>query len=119
MDMIGTVNTPERTVLIEGGEVSRALIDSLVSAASTYTSLVLQTSLSPFNSDHVPFIEARIPAVLTIEGTDSANQHIHSDCDTLDHVDRELATEIVRMNVAATAAALDGGASANAVATGS
>jgi Zn-dependent M28 family amino/carboxypeptidase len=119
MDMIGTVNTPERTVLIEGGEVSRALIDSLVSAASTYTSLVLQTSLSPFNSDHVPFIEARIPAVLTIEGTDSANQHIHSDRDTLDHVDRELATEIVRMNVAATAAALDGGASANAVATGS
>ena len=106
MDMIGTVNTPERTVLIEGGEVSRALIDVLASAASTYTSLVVQTSLNPFNSDHVPFIEARIPAVLTIEGTDSANEHIHSDRDTLDHVDRVLAAEIVRMNVAAAATAL-------------
>jgi peptidase M28-like protein len=106
MDMIGTVNTPERTVLIEGGEVSRALIERVASAASTYTSLVVQTSLNPFNSDHVPFIEAQIPAVLTIEGTDSANQHIHSERDTLDHVDRELATEIVRMNVAATAKAL-------------
>ena len=108
MDMIGTVNTPERTVLIEGGEVSSALIDSVATAASTYTSLVVQTSLNPFNSDHVPFIEARIPAVLTIEGTDSANEHVHTDRDTLDHVDRELATEIVRMNVAATATALGG-----------
>ena len=106
MDMIGTVNTPERTVLIEGGEVSSALIDSVATAAATYTSLVVQTSLNPFNSDHVPFIDARIPAVLTIEGTDSANEHVHTDRDTLEHVDRELATEIVRMNVAATATAL-------------
>ncbi|MDP9135183.1 MAG: M28 family metallopeptidase [Actinomycetota bacterium] len=106
MDMIGTVNTPERTVLIEGGQVSTGLIDIVATAASTYTSLAVQTSLNPFNSDHVPFIEAGIPAVLTIEGTDSANQHIHSDRDTIDHVDSELATEIVRMNVAATAAAL-------------
>ena len=108
MDMIGTVNTPERTVLIEGGRVSRALIDSVAAAASTYTSLVVQTSLNPFNSDHVPFIEARIPAVLTIEGTDSANEHVHTDRDTLDYLDRELATEIVRMNVAAIATALGG-----------
>jgi len=106
MDMIGTVNTPERTVLLEGAQLSAALIDTLATAASTYTSLAVQTSLNPFNSDHVPFIEAGIPAVLTIEGTDSANQHIHTDRDTIDHVDRELATDIVRMNVAATATAL-------------
>ena len=47
--------------------------------------------------------------MLTIEGTDSANQHIHTDRDTIDHVDRELATDIVRMNVAATATALRAG----------
>ena len=106
MDMIGTVNTPERTVLIEGAQISTGLIDIVATAASTYTSLAVQTSLNPFNSDHVPFIDAGMPAVLTIEGTDSANQHIHTARDTIEHVDLELATEIVRMNVAATATAL-------------
>lgn len=47
-----------------------------------------------------------MPAVLTIEGTERANEHVHIAGDTLEHVDRELAAEIVRMNVAAAAAAL-------------
>jgi Zn-dependent M28 family amino/carboxypeptidase len=78
----------------------------VAAAAATYTSLAVQTSLHPYNSDHVPFIEAGMPAVLTIEGTDGANEHVHTAGDTLEHVDRELAAEIVRMNVAAAAAAL-------------
>ena len=44
--------------------------------------------------------EAGIPAVLTIEGSDSSNGNVHTERDTLDTIDWELALEIVRMNVA-------------------
>lgn len=100
MDMIGVKNTEELTVLLEGADISQSLIDALTEAGSTYTNLKIQTSLNPFASDHVPFIEAGIPAVLTIEGSDSSNNNIHSDNDKIDFIDFELMIEIIRMNVA-------------------
>jgi Zn-dependent M28 family amino/carboxypeptidase len=101
MDMIATINTDAPSVLIEGGPVSQALIDRVAEAAATYTDLAVQTSLHFFNSDHVPFIEAGIPAVLLIEGNDSANHVVHTSRDTLDRVDDALMTDIVRMGMAA------------------
>jgi hypothetical protein len=101
MDMVGTRNTAEPAVLLEGAPVSQQLIDDLVAAAATYTGLRVETSLKPFASDHVPFIEAGVPAVLSIEGADSANGNIHTAADTLDHIDLELMQEILRMNLAA------------------
>ena len=44
--------------------------------------------------------------MLTIEGTDSANDNVHTANDTLDNIDYDLALEILRMNVATTAKAL-------------
>lgn len=107
MDMVATLNTPAATVLLEGAPLSQALIDDLGAAAATYTSLVVQTSLSPFASDHVPFIDAGMPAVLTIEGADRGNGNVHTAQDTLAHIDYALALEIARMNVAACATALE------------
>ena len=49
------------------------MIDALTEAAHDHTSLRVLTSLSPFASDHVPFIDAGLPAVLTIEGADDQN----------------------------------------------
>jgi Zn-dependent M28 family amino/carboxypeptidase len=106
MDMIGTLNTPTPSVLLEGAAVSQPLIDELANAAATYTALGVQTSLNPCNSDHVPFIEEGFPAVLTIEGTDRANDNVHTANDTLHNIDYDLALEILRMNVATTAKAL-------------
>ncbi len=103
MDMIGARNTPAPTVLLEGAPVSQSLIDALAEAAATYTGLTVQTSLSPYASDHVPFIQAGLPAVLTIEGADGANDAIHTASDTLDRIDGDLAMEILRMNTAAAA----------------
>ena len=100
MDMIGGRNTPEPGVLLEGGEVSRPVIDGLASAAATYTGLAVTTSLHPYNSDHVPFIDAGIPAVLTIEADDGANTRPHTADDVVDAVDPDLAIEILRMNLA-------------------
>ncbi|TMR10912.1 Zn-dependent exopeptidase M28 [Nonomuraea turkmeniaca] len=104
MDMIATLNTTAPTVLLEGADLSQALIDELAAAAATYTSLTVQTSLNPFASDHVPFIDASIPAVLTIEGADRANENVHTGNDKLTHIHFDLALDILRMNVAATAA---------------
>ena len=106
MDMIATLNTPTQTVLLEGAPVSQQVIDDLAEAAATYTDLAVQTSLQAANSDHVPFIRAGLPAVLTIEGADGANGNIHSAEDTLDHVDESLARGILRMNVAFVAGAI-------------
>lgn len=100
MDMVGSLNSPTKSVLIEGAPLSQTIIDKLSDAAHTYTSLTVETSLNPFASDHVPFIAAKVPAVLTIEGADNANKNIHSAKDTLDTINYDLALEIVRMNVA-------------------
>jgi hypothetical protein len=100
MDMIGSLNTSTRSVLLEGATLSQRVINGLKEAAATYTHLSVETSLNPFASDHVPFINTGIPAVLTIEGADNANSRIHSANDTIDHVKSDLAVEILRMNVA-------------------
>jgi FMN phosphatase YigB (HAD superfamily) len=107
MDMIACRNSSRPTVLLEGGPPSRALMEALTEMAQAHTSLAVQTSLTPFNSDHVPFLDLGIPAVLTIEGTDSANDRAHTERDTLETLDLDLALEILRMNVMFVAQALD------------
>ena len=104
--MIATLNTQALTVLLEGASVSQALMNDLVAAAQDYTSLAVQTSLNPFASDHVPFINASLPALLTIEGADTANHNIHTANDTLDKIHYGLAAEILKMNVAVVAGRL-------------
>jgi len=103
MDMIATRNTATPTVLLEGAAVSAGQIATLAGAAASYTGLTVETSLSPFASDHVPFIDAHLPAVLTIEGGDGANGNIHSAADVLSHVDSGFALQILRMNLGALA----------------
>lgn len=107
MDMIGSLNTPKPSVLLEGAPLSRPVIDGLATAAATYTALAVQTSLNPHNSDHVSFLQKGIPAVLTIEGTDDANSAIHTERDTVDLIDVPFALEILRMITAYVAGLLE------------
>ncbi len=106
MDMIGALNTVAPTVLLEGRVVSQPLLDGLADAASRYTGLNVETSVNAANSDHVPFLDKGIPAVLTIEGADSTSEEIHTSRDTLDRINFDLALEILRMNTAFVAEAL-------------
>jgi hypothetical protein len=108
MDMITGRNTATPTVLLEGGAVSQSMIDALADVAQAHTSLAVQTSLHPSNSAHVPFID-RGPAVLTIEGADGANDRVHTERDTGDTLDHDLALEILRMNLTFVAHLLDDG----------
>lgn len=106
MDMIGNRNTPSNGVLLEGASISQNLIDALATAAATYTTLAVETSLMPFNSDHVSFLDGGLPAVLTIEAADSANDAVHGAGDVLANIEVDLAVEILKMNVAVLASAL-------------
>ncbi|MCA1458773.1 Zn-dependent exopeptidase M28 [Bradyrhizobium sp. BRP22] len=108
MDMIAVLNnTRGPTVLLEGGDpVSRRMVEGLTAAAHAYTQLTVKTSFRPHDSDHVPFIDKGVPAVLTIEGNDKGNESIHTEDDTLVHIDRDLPIEILRMNAAFVAAEL-------------
>jgi hypothetical protein len=103
MDMIGVLNTDAPSVLIEGRATSQPLIDRLATAGATYTNLQIETSLHAANSDHVPFLDRGLPAVLTIEGADATNETVHSDDDILDRINLDLALEVLRMNTAAVA----------------
>jgi Zn-dependent M28 family amino/carboxypeptidase len=108
MDMIATVNTGNvLTVLLEGAPVSQHVIDGLATAAASHTTLVVKCSTKPGRSDHVPFIRVDIPAVLTIEGDDRANGHVHSADDTLAHINYDLLLSILRMNLAFVAKSVD------------
>lgn len=107
MDMVATRTTAAPTVLLEGAALSRDIMNGLAGAADAHTDLVVQTSLNPFNSDHVPFIDAGIPAVLTIEGADQSNANVHTENDTLAHIDYGLLTSILRMIVGFAAERLD------------
>ncbi len=102
MDMISIKNTEQPTVLLEGRTLSQHLIRQLQQAAETYVpELQVQTRLFAFGSDHVPFLNAGIPAVLTIEGADSESEDIiHSSRDMVANVNVELAINIIKMNAA-------------------
>lgn len=107
MDMVGSLNSGSRSVLLEGAAVSATVIEGLREAATAYTQLLVESSLNPFASDHVPFIRAGIPAVLTIEGADNTNGNVHSGTDVLETIDYDLLLEILRMNVAFVATVAD------------
>lgn len=106
MDMIGRLNTPAPSVLLEGAPVSQHVIDALAQAAHDTSDLEVFVSLEPFASDHVSFIDANLPAVLTIEGEDQLNTDEHTPRDTLAGLDLSVAISILRMNTAAVAAML-------------
>ena len=72
----------------------------------TYTSLATEESLTPYGSDHIPFITAQIPAALTIEGADRSNTNVHTSNDIMEHINFDLALEILKMNIATTASFL-------------
>jgi Zn-dependent M28 family amino/carboxypeptidase len=108
MDMIGLKNTVAPTVLLEGDPISQHIVRALAETAAAYApDLRIQTSLAPYASDHFQFIEAGVPAVLTIEGADAKSEGIvHSARDTVDKIDEALANLILRMNAAYLAQAL-------------
>jgi hypothetical protein len=104
MDMIAYCNTPVWDVLLEGqAGTSQPLLSLLSQLVPQYTALTPFVSTNPYGSDHIPFINKGVNAVLTIEYEDWFNPYYHSAGDTLDTLTLPFAIEIVKLNVAAAA----------------
>lgn len=108
MDMIAFSGDADLDVLLETGANGRDLSDSLAAAASVATSLRVVRSYSPFGSDHVPFIQAGIPSILTIENDWDSYPDYHSSRDTMKNVRDDMGGQVLRMNAAAIAALAGG-----------
>ncbi|MBN2056419.1 Zn-dependent exopeptidase M28 [bacterium] len=105
MDMIGYAPPPDGYVmLLESSAIGIGLMDELETGADMYTGLGITRSLHPFGSDHVPFLNVGIPAVLVIENEWAANPNYHRTTDLPDYLDPAFITDGVRMTVAAAAA---------------
>jgi Zn-dependent M28 family amino/carboxypeptidase len=103
MDMIGYTSDEDLDCLLETEPFAEYLLDLFADAAEQYTSLRILTSTFAFGSDHVPYLERGMPALLTIENDWYEYPDYHRTTDLPENIDLDMGGEILRMNVAAVA----------------
>jgi hypothetical protein len=105
LDMTAFHRTPQKGLMLEGREVSGPLFDAVAMAAARYAKdLKVERTLQAWGSDHIPFLDEDIPALLTFELDYPENGNQHGPRDTMQIVDAEQAAAIARADVAALAA---------------
>ena len=107
MDMIGYSKDDSEDVLLESSSRYKSLVDQFAAAASLISGLKYYVTFNPYGSDHMPFLDAGIPAILTIDNDWGDYPHYHRSSDTIDKVSRDMGAAILRMNAGALAAMLN------------
>jgi hypothetical protein len=105
-DMI-SFHATDRGVLIEGEPAWEPLMVVMADAVDAYTTLTRQFSFFSFGSDHVPFQDAGIPAILCIDLDWDEYGPYHRSWDIYEETDPAFALEIATAGMA-TAAYLAG-----------
>lgn len=84
MDMIGYSSSPNTLdVLLETSTALAATLAPFQQAAADYVpQLQVSTSLAPFGSDHMPFINRGVPSLLLIQNEWDSYAHYHRTTDT-------------------------------------
>ena len=100
MDMIGYTGDADLDCLLETHSSFVDLLGTFGQAAARYTDLRIVTSLNPFGSDHVPYIQEGIPALLAIENDWSSYPHYHRTTDLPQHLSLDMGGQILRMGAA-------------------
>lgn len=106
MDMIGYSKDDSEDVLLESSNRFKSLVDHLAAAATLVEGLNYYVTYNPYGSDHMPFIESGIPAILTIDNDWGDYPSYHRSTDTIDKVSRDMGAAILRMNAGALGAFL-------------
>jgi len=107
MDMIGFRNPrfPTDTVLIETKNWAKELCNPLAMANQVNNNGRLKVTFSsnPFGSDHMSFLNNRLPATLLIDNDGDVYKYscYHRSCDSMENLDLRYATDIARMNLGA------------------
>ncbi|MCB1043948.1 MAG: M28 family peptidase [Acidobacteria bacterium] len=103
MDMIGYTADADLDCLLETNSANQWIIDELSTYAANYTSLRIVSSLFPFGSDHVPYLDRGMPSLLTIENDWNIYPNYHRTNDLPASIDLNMGREIMRMNLVAIA----------------
>ncbi|MBK6424961.1 MAG: M28 family peptidase [Blastocatellia bacterium] len=103
MDMIGYTGDSDLDCLLETNSSGQFMIDAYAAAAAQYTTLRILTTLNPFGSDHVPYLNRGMPALLTIENDWDSYPNYHRTTDTANNITIDMGLQTLRMNVAALA----------------
>lgn len=104
MDMIGYSADADLDVLFETDSTHADLLQRFGDAAATYVpTLGVFTSTMPFGSDHVPYIDAGLPALLAIDHDWDVYPHYHRASDTPENLGPHapaMGSAILRTNAA-------------------
>ena len=103
MDMIAYTADADLDCLLEANSASQSLIDTLAAAAAEYTTLRIVTSLFPFGSDHVPYLNRGMRSLLTIENDWNIYPDYHRTGDLPENLSKPMGREVLKMNLAAVA----------------
>jgi hypothetical protein len=94
MDMIGYSGDAELDCLLETSAATRPLLNQ-IQAAHADPELVLAESLDYWGSDHVPFLDNKVPAVLFIANDYLDYPAYHRSADTADKIHSQLGPKIL------------------------
>lgn len=87
------------TIQLEAASPTSDLMNHMAQANKLYNGaeVVATHSDHPFGSDHMPFIQQKIEAVLVINGDDERYPAYHQSADTMANVDEEYASKLTKM----------------------
>lgn len=101
MDMIGYSSDNDRELLIESSQAHTQLMNLIASMAATYApGLTTFTSTNYWGSDHVPYIDAGVPAVLLIDDDYGVYPGYHRSTDQPENISQDQAMKIIKTNLA-------------------
>lgn len=104
LDMIAFDPTAPIDVMLEGRAISHAFSDRLQAHAAAHApAMKVYRTDNAWGSDHVSFLDAKVPATLTIEYEYDGNGNEHSPKDVFGICNLDLAVAILRMDVGALA----------------
>lgn len=101
MDMIGFDVVAPLSILLETNAFNRPMAEKMVELAKDFTNFSIQTSYKAWGSDHVPFLQQQIPAMLSIESEYATNPNYHKTTDLVETINQGLCENILKLNAAA------------------
>jgi len=99
MDMIGY--NKNGIIDIETNREFEELAKWKSALANTYTKLKPEITMPAWGSDHVPFLQYKVPSILTIEHWKTKTPCYHRECDKIDTINFDYLMEILKLNLAA------------------
>lgn len=99
MDMVGY--NSNGIVELETNEPYEKLAQWFAQFTATYTTLKTKITIGAWGSDHVPFLDAKVPAILTIEDWSTKTPCYHKACDKPETLNYGYAGEIAKLNISA------------------